>query len=139
MSSKGAFDNLRTRPMGLITNSAYDTNTVYENTFVDCLDNFLTIYYILIFIMGCMTYFLMEPTCCDSCVLATTSLVFFLILGIVDFLKPILSMSLVCMCLPCIISLLGNSTFWNWIMGNEYDEEYRIGNYFFLHKKMKWG
>jgi hypothetical protein len=77
MTGKGAFENLRARPFAMITKSAYDTNTAYENTFIDCLDKILTVYYILIFIMGAMTFFLKDPGCCDTCTLAETSLVFF--------------------------------------------------------------
>lgn len=70
MTGKGAFENLRARPLALITKSAYDTNTAYENYFIDCLDKFLTVYYILIFIMGTMTFFMRDRGCCDTCPLA---------------------------------------------------------------------
>lgn len=126
MSSKNFVENLQARPLAIISNSAYDQDDIWSNYIIDWLDKILVVYYIFLFIMGIFRLFYLEENCCEPCQLAVTSVLLFLILGLVDFLKPIISMSLVCMCLPCIISLMANRTFLNFIFGDDLEENYDV-------------
>lgn len=118
--------NLQRRPYGVVTNSYYDVDTMLMNCVIDFQDKFLIIYYIFLFFLGIFILLYLESGCCSPCLLARTSLFLFQILGILDFCKPVLSVSLICMCLPCIVSQLTNYTFWRWIQGVQEEREFKV-------------
>lgn len=126
MSSKNFVENLQARPLSIVTNSVYDQDNIWANYIIDWVDKILVLSYIFIFIMGIFKLFYLEANCCEECSLAVTSVYLFLIQGAVDFLKPVISMSLICMCLPCVISLMANRTFLKLLFGDELEENYDV-------------